>query len=83
MLLIISEENLIETSPALDENIEGFLRYSFTWLTRRLIFLFETKNKSVRFHALQSVFAFLELSVILDPLQARRPTVSLNIFLLI
>ncbi|MFY1111174.1 MAG: DUF4870 domain-containing protein [Methanosarcinaceae archaeon] len=54
----------------LNENTEAVLSYTLTWLTGLLFFVLETKSKFVRFHALQSVIAFVVLSVILSIPQA-------------
>lgn len=54
----------------LNENTEAVLSYTLTWLTGLLFFVIETRSKFVRFHALQSVLAFVVLSVILSILQA-------------
>ncbi|WP_440955246.1 DUF4870 domain-containing protein [Methanosarcina sp. Mfa9] len=58
------------TSMGLNENTEAVLSYTLTWLTGLLFFVLETKSKFVRFHALQSVIAFVVLSVILSILQS-------------
>lgn len=54
------------TSLGLNENTEAVLSYALTWLTGMLFFVIETRSKFVRFHALQSVLAFLVISVILS-----------------
>lgn len=52
------------------ENIEGILCYFLTWITGLIFFVLETKNRFVRFHAMQSFLTFLVLSIVLSPLQA-------------
>ncbi len=55
-----------KTSIGLDENIAGLLCYALIWLSGLVIYLLETENKLVRFHALQSfiVFGVLNIAVI-------------------
>ena len=52
-----------KTSKGLDENVAGALTYLFGWVTGALFLLIEPTNQFVRFHAWQSVFLFLALSV--------------------
>ena len=53
-----------KTSLNIDENIESLLCYIGLWITG-LIFLFaEKENKTVKFHAKQSLFFFLPLTII-------------------
>jgi len=58
------------TSMGLNENTEAVLSYTLTWLTGLLFFVLETKSKFVRFHALQSIMAFLVISIIISIPQA-------------
>ena len=52
-----------KTSLNIDENIESLLCYIGLWITG-LIFLFaEKENKTVKFHAKQSLFLFLPLNI--------------------
>ena len=52
-----------KTSLNIDENIESLLCYVGLWITG-LIFLFaEKENKTVKFHAKQSLFLFLPLNI--------------------
>ena len=52
-----------KTSLNMDENIESLLCYIGLWITG-LIFLFaEKENKTVKFHAKQSLFLFLPLNI--------------------
>lgn len=50
-----------KTSFGLDERFEGLLAYSLGWVSGLLMILFERKSRFVRFHALQSLTAFLLL----------------------
>lgn len=52
-----------KTSIGLDENIAGLLSYVLVWVSGLVIYLLETENKFVRFHALQSVITFGTLMV--------------------
>ncbi|MDY9925430.1 hypothetical protein [Methanosarcina sp.] len=64
-----SEITSSRTSLGLKENIEGFLCYTLTWLTGLIFFVLETKNRFVRFHAMQSFLTFTILSIVLSALQ--------------
>ena len=48
----------------LEENVAGFLCYVLGWVTGIVFLVLEKENKFVRFHAMQSLVAFLPLSVI-------------------
>ena len=53
-----------DTTLGLDENIEGALSYILTWVSA-LVFIFaEKKSNYVRFHAFQSLFLFLPLTIL-------------------
>ena len=54
---------MAETSIGMDENIEGALCYVFGWVTGIIFYIIEQKNEFVRFHARQSILAFLPLTV--------------------
>ena len=54
----------IKTSLGMEENVESLLCYVLGWLTGIIFFLLEKDNKTVRFHALQSVMTFLGLNVL-------------------
>jgi uncharacterized membrane protein len=53
-----------KTSLDMSENIEGLLCYALTWISGIVFLLIEKENKFVRFHALQSIFTFLPLTVL-------------------
>ncbi len=53
-----------KTAIGLPENIEAVLCYLFAWVSGIILFVLEKKNDFIRFHALQSVFAFLLLNVL-------------------
>jgi len=52
------------TSLGLSENIEALLCYILGWITGLVFLLLEKENKFVRFHAFQSLFTFLGISMI-------------------
>jgi uncharacterized membrane protein len=49
----------------MDENIEALLCYSFGWVTAIIFLVMEKNSAFVRFHAIQSLVAFLGLTVAL------------------
>ena len=53
-----------KTSIGLDENIAGLLCYVLGWISGLVIFLLETENKFVRFHAMQSIIVFGILTIL-------------------
>lgn len=53
-----------KTSMGLDENLAGLLTYALTWVSGLVFYLLETKNKFVRFHAMQSMIVFGAISIV-------------------
>ncbi len=53
-----------ESSMNLEENVASALCYVLTWLTGIIFYLLEKKNKTVRFHAMQSILTFLPLTIL-------------------
>ena len=53
-----------KTSMGLDENVAGLLCYVLCWVRGLAIFLLETENKFVRFHAMQSIVVFGILTIL-------------------
>jgi uncharacterized membrane protein len=49
----------------LDENIASAGCYLLGWLTGIVFFVMEKENKTVRFHAMQSILTFLPLMIII------------------
>jgi uncharacterized membrane protein len=49
----------------LDENIASAACYFLGWVTGIIFFLVEKDNKTVRFHAMQSILTFLPLMIII------------------
>ena len=53
-----------KTSMNLDENVASALCYALAWLTGIIFFFMEKENKTVRFHAMQSILTFLPLTIL-------------------
>jgi len=53
-----------ETSIGLDENVASALAYLFGFLSGIVLFLVESENRNVRFHAAQSMILFVGLVAI-------------------
>jgi len=53
-----------KTSMNLDENVASALCYVLTWVTGIIFFFLEKENKTVRFHAMQSIITFLPLTIL-------------------
>jgi len=58
----MAEEN--KSTMNLDENVASALAYVLTWVTGIIFFFMEKENKTVRFHAMQSILTFLPLTII-------------------
>ena len=48
----------------MEENVASALCYVLTWLTGLIFYFMEKENKTVRFHAMQSILAFIPLTII-------------------
>jgi len=55
---------MAKTSMNLEENVAGALCYVIVWITGIIFFFLEKENKTVRFHAMQSILTFLPLSIL-------------------
>lgn len=53
-----------KTGSGLEENVASALCYVLIWLTGIIFFLIEKDNKTIRFHALQSILTFIPLTII-------------------
>ncbi len=53
-----------KSSMNLEENVAGLVCYLGLWVTGIIFFLMEKENKTVRFHAMQSIIAFIPLNII-------------------
>jgi uncharacterized membrane protein len=60
----MGEENS-KTSTGIQQNSAGLLCYLGWWITGIIFLVMEKENKTVRFHAIQSIFIFGILSIIL------------------
>jgi len=59
------ESEKSKTALGIDENIEALLCYILGWITGVVFLVLEKENRFVRFHAVQSLAAFLPIFVIL------------------
>ena len=55
---------MAKTSMNLEENVAGLLCYLIVWITGIIFYLVEKENKTVRFHAMQSILVFLPITII-------------------
>lgn len=55
---------MVKTSTNLEENIASLLCYVLLWITGLIFYLIEKENKTVKFHAMQSLLTFLPLSIL-------------------
>ena len=55
---------MAKTSIGLEENVTSLLCYLLGWISGLIFFLIEKENKTVRFHALQSLVLFGSLFVL-------------------
>lgn len=53
-----------ESSMKMEENVASALCYVLTWLTGIIFYFLEKKNKTVRFHAMQSILTFIPLTIL-------------------
>jgi uncharacterized membrane protein len=53
-----------KTSTGIQENVASMLCYLVGWVTGLVFFLIEKENKTVRFHAIQSIVVFGFISVL-------------------
>ena len=55
----------VKTSSGLEPNVAGLLCYLFTWVTGLIFYLIEKQNEFVRFHAMQSIWVFAPINVLM------------------
>jgi uncharacterized membrane protein len=55
---------MVKATFGLDENVASAACYLLTWVTGIIFFLMEKDNKTVRFHAMQSILTFLPLMIL-------------------
>jgi len=53
-----------KSSLNLEENIASLLCYVVVWITGILFYFLEKENKTIRFHAMQSILTFLPLTIL-------------------
>lgn len=56
------------TSTGLDPNVASLLAYLFGWLSGLILYLMETQNREVRFHAAQSILLSIAVIAVYIPL---------------
>ena len=52
-----------KNASGLKENVAGLLCYALGWVSGLILYLIETDNKFVRFHAVQSIIVFGFLNI--------------------
>lgn len=55
---------MVKTSLGLEVNVEAALCYLGIWITGIIFYFVDDKNKTIRFHAMQSILVFLPLSIL-------------------
>jgi uncharacterized membrane protein len=55
---------MVKTSMNMEENVASALCYVLMWLTGIIFYFMEKENKTVKFHAMQSILTFLPLQII-------------------
>ena len=53
-----------KTSSGITPNVAGLLCYVLWWITGVIFLIIEKENRFVRFHAFQSIFAFVGITII-------------------
>ncbi len=53
-----------KSSMGMEENIASMLCYLVLWITGFIFFFLEKENKTIRFHAIQSILTFLPLTIL-------------------
>jgi len=56
---------MAKSALKLGENTEAALCYLLLWLSGIIFYFVEKENKTVRFHAMQSILVFLPLNIIM------------------
>ena len=55
---------MAETSTGLKENVAGLLCYVLGWVSGIVFLIIEPDNKTVRFHAIQSIVTFGSITIV-------------------
>ena len=58
------EKGKSDSTMNMEENVASMVCYIGTWVTGLIFYFMEKKNKTVRFHAMQSILTFLPLMII-------------------
>ena len=61
---------MVKATFGLEENVASAACYVLGWLTGIIFFVVEKDNKTVRFHAMQSILTFLPLMIIIWIIEA-------------
>jgi len=61
---------MVKATFGLEENVASAACYVLVWVTGIIFFLVEKENKTVRFHAMQSILTFLPLTILIWILNA-------------
>lgn len=56
---------MAETSTKLEENVASLLCYVLGWITGIIFLILEPENKTVRYHAIQSILVFGAYTVVM------------------
>ncbi len=55
---------MVKTSTGLEENVAGVLCYVLGWISGTIFLVIEPDNKSIRFHAIQSIIVFGIINIV-------------------
>ena len=55
---------MAKTSVNIEENVASMICYLGVWVTGLIFFLIEKENRTVRFHALQSLITFIGVFIV-------------------
>jgi uncharacterized membrane protein len=61
---------MVKATFGLEENVASAACYVLVWVTGIIFFLVEKENKTVRFHAMQSILTFLPFTILIWILSA-------------
>jgi uncharacterized membrane protein len=55
---------MAETETGIQENVAGLLCYILGWITGIVFLIIEPKNKTIKFHAIQSIIVFGAITIL-------------------
>jgi uncharacterized membrane protein len=61
---LFGRDAMVKATFDLDENVASAATYVLGWITGIIFFVMEKDNKTVRFHAMQSILTFLPLMIL-------------------